>query len=165
MPWTTHEIAAFLMPALRHNERQLLVTVAVPATVLFVTGFLIALLWLTPFTYYLLFHYVAAMGLTPYLSADSFITFTLLYTTAFGVVFEVPVFVYTLTRLHLVKAAFWSKHWRGAIVACLIFGMVITPDNSGITMTLIAVPMMALYFGGVYFARRYERGVARAAAV
>ena len=157
MPWMVHEIGAFLAPALRRNERELLRTLAIPATILFTIGFLLALLWLTPFTFTLLFRYVAAMGLVPYLSTDSFLTFALLYTLAFGIVFELPVFVYALTRIGLVKSAFWTKHWRGAIVGCLIFGMVITPDNSGITMMLIALPMMALYFGGAYFARRTER--------
>jgi sec-independent protein translocase protein TatC len=157
MPWIVHELGAFLSPALRRNEKELLKTLAIPATVLFAVGFLVALLWLTPFTFFLLFRYVAAMGLVPYLSTDSFLTFALLYTVAFGIVFELPVFVYALTRVGLVKSAFWWKHWRGAVMGCFVFGMVITPDNSGITMVLIALPMIALYFSGAYFARRMER--------
>lgn len=157
MPWIVHEFGAFLSPALRRNEKQLLRTLAIPATILFTIGFLVALLWLTPFTFFLLFKYVAAMGLVPYLSTDSFLTFALLYTVAFGIVFELPVFVYALTRVGLVRSTFWWKHWRGAVMGCFVFGMVITPDNSGITMILIAVPMVALYFGGAFFARRSER--------
>ncbi len=161
MPWITHEVGAFLMPALRHNERALLKSIAIPGSILFIAGFTLSFVWLTPFTFLLLFKYVSAMGLLPYLSADSFITFTLLYTTAFGIIFELPVFIYTLTRLHIVKSEFWRRHWRGAILGCLIFGMVITPDNSGITMMLIALPMIALYFGGAFFAQRYERRARR----
>lgn len=156
MPWIVHELGAFLSPALRRNERELLRTLAIPATLLFAAGFFLALFWLTPFTFLLLFRYVGAMGLVPYLSTDGFLTFALLYTTAFGLVFELPVFVYALTRAGLVRAGFWMKHWRGAVLGCFVFGMVITPDNSGITMTLIALPMIALYFGGAFFARRFE---------
>jgi sec-independent protein translocase protein TatC len=156
MPWIVHEVAAFLMPALRANERALLRSVGIPATALFAVGFTAGLLVLTPFTYRLLFEYVAGMGLAPVLSVQSFVTFTLLYSLAFGVVFELPVFLYALTRLGVVRASAWKRHWRGAVLGAFVFGMIVTPDNSGITMTLIALPMIGLYLGGAYFAVRWE---------
>ncbi len=157
MPWIVHEAGAFLMPALRSNERRLLREVGLPATVLFAVGFLAGLFVLTPFTFRLLFLYVAAMGLSPVLGVQSFVTFTLVYSLAFGVVCELPVFLYALTRLGVVRAAEWKRHWRGAVIGCLVFGMIVTPDNSGITMLLIALPMFALYVGGAFFALRWER--------
>jgi sec-independent protein translocase protein TatC len=157
MPWIVHEVGAFLMPALRKNERQLLRQVGIPASVLFAIGTALGLFLITPFTFLLLFRYVAAMGLAPVLGVQDFVTFTLLYSLAFGVVFELPVFVYALTRLGLVKASAWRQHWRGAVIGALVFGMVITPDNSGITMLIVATPMIALYLGGAYFAGRWER--------
>lgn len=165
MPWIIHEVGAFLVPALRRNERELLRLIGIPASVLFIVGTAIGFLLLTPFTFILLFKYVSAMGLAPVVGVQDFVTFALLYSLAFGVVFELPVFVYTLTRLGVVKAASWTKHWRGAVLGALVFGMIITPDNSGITMLLIALPMIALYFGGAYFAARYERNRARARAL
>jgi sec-independent protein translocase protein TatC len=156
-PWIAHEVGAFLVPALRTNERALIRSVALPATALFAVGFLLALFWLTPFTFLLLFRYVGALDLAPVLSVGSFLAFALLYTLAFGVVFELPVFIYTLSRLRLVPADFWRRHWRGAVIGCLVFGMLITPDNSGITMLLIAIPMMGLYVGGMVAAERHER--------
>ncbi len=157
MPWIVHEVGAFLMPAFRRNERALLRGVGIPATVLFAIGFTAGFLILTPFTYRLLFEYVAGMGLAPVLSVQSFVTFTLLYSLAFGVVFELPVFLYALTRLGVVRASAWRRHWRGAVLGAFVFGMIVTPDNSGITMTLIALPMIGLYLGGAYFAQRWER--------
>jgi sec-independent protein translocase protein TatC len=157
MPWIVHEVGAFLVPALRKNERMLLRQIGIPATVLFALGTAIGLIWLTPFTFRLLFFYVAADGLAPVLGVQDFVTFALLYSLAFGVVFELPVFIYALTRLRIVKAAAWRKHWRGAVIGALVFGMIVTPDNSGITMLIIATPMIALYFGGAYFANRWER--------
>ena len=157
MPWIVHELGAFLVPALRKNERLLLRQIGIPATVLFAIGTAVGMIWLTPFTFRLLFFYVGAMGLAPYtLGVQDFVTFALLYSVAFGIVFELPVFIYALTRLGVVKAATWRKHWRGAVLGALVFGMIVTPDNSGITMLIIATPMIALYFGGAYFARRWE---------
>ncbi len=157
MPWVVHEVGTFLVPALRRNERVLLRQVGIPATALFVLGTAIGLFFLTPFTFRLLFRYVAAMGLAPVLGVQAFVTFALVYSLAFGVVFELPVFIYALTRLGVVRAEAWRRHWRGAVLGSLVFGMIVTPDNSGITMLLIALPMVALYFGGTYFAGRWER--------
>jgi sec-independent protein translocase protein TatC len=156
MPWVVHEVGAFLVPALRKNERMLLHQIGIPATTLFAIGTAIGLVFLTPFTFRLLFFYVAADGLAPVLGVQNFVTFALLYSLAFGVVFELPVFMYALTRLGVVRAAAWRKHWRGAVLGALVFGMIVTPDNSGITMLIIASPMVALYFGGAYFAGRWE---------
>jgi sec-independent protein translocase protein TatC len=161
MPWIVHEAGAFLLPALRKNERQLLRSVGIPASILFAIGTIIGLVWITPFTFLLLFRYVDAMGLgvvggSPTLGVQAFVTFALLYSLAFGVVCELPVFIYALTRLGIVKAAAWRKHWRGAVLGALVFGMLVTPDNSGITMLIIATPMVGLYFGGAFFAGRWE---------
>ncbi len=157
MPWVVHEVGAFLVPALRRNERVLLRQIGIPATVLFAIGTAGGLLFLTPFTFRLLFFYVGAMGLAPYtLGVQDFVTFALLYSIAFGIVFELPVFIYALTRLGVVKAAVWRKHWRAAVLGALVFGMIVTPDNSGITMLIIAAPMIGLYFGGAFFATRWE---------
>jgi sec-independent protein translocase protein TatC len=156
MPWIVHEVGAFLIPALRRSERALLRQIGLPATALFALGTGIGVFFLTPFTFRLLFLYVAAMQLEPVLGVQDFVTFALVYSLAFGVVFELPVFVYGLTRLGVVRAAAWRKHWRGAVLGALIFGMIVTPDNSGITMLLIATPMIGLYLGGAYFAGRWE---------
>jgi sec-independent protein translocase protein TatC len=157
MPWIVHEAGAFLVPALRRNERGLLRQIGLPATGLFALGTAVGLFALTPFTFRLLFRYVSAMGLAPVLGVQAFVTFALLYSLAFGVVFELPVFVYALTRLGVVRARSWRRHWRAAVIGALVFGMIVTPDNSGITMLLIALPMIGLYLGGAYFAGRWER--------
>jgi sec-independent protein translocase protein TatC len=156
MPWIVHEVGAFLVPALRQNEREMLRRIGIPATVLFAVGTALGILYLTPLTFRLLFDYVGAMGLAPVLGVESFVEFTLLYSLAFGVCFELPVFVYTLTRLGLVRASAWRQHWRAAVIGSLVFGMLVTPDNSGITMLIVATPMIVLYFGGAWFASRWE---------
>ena len=159
MPWIVHEVGAFLVPALRTNERELIRRIGIPATVLFALGTALGFAYWTPLTFTLLFRYVNAMGLAPVLGVQDFISFALLYSFAFGVVFELPVFLYALTRLGIVRAAYWRQHWRAAVIGSLVFGMIITPDNSGITMLLIATPMIALYFAGAWFALRWEKEI------
>ena len=57
----------------------------------------------------------------------------------------------------MVESDFWRKNIRYAIVIIVIFGAVITPDGSGITMWFIAVPMILLYVAGMISIERKER--------
>ena len=63
----------------------------------------------------------------------------------FGLIFELPVFMVALSYFGVVKPEFWKIHWRIAVVIMVIIGGVITPDASGITQMMVAVPMMVLY--------------------
>ena len=57
----------------------------------------------------------------------------------------------------MTDSKFWRRNLRYAIVAIVIFGAVITPDGSGVTMWFIAGPMMALYLAGMLIVERKER--------
>jgi sec-independent protein translocase protein TatC len=65
--------------------------------------------------------------------------------------------MYGLTAVGLVRAATWRKYWRFAVIAIAFFGVVITPDGSGITMLLVAAPMWALYAAGYVACFLHER--------
>ena len=77
----------------------------------------------------------------------------LLFLLAFGASFQLPVIMYALTVSGIVAPNFWKENARYALVIIIIFGAVITPDGSGITMWFVAAPMLALY-GGAYFVIR-----------
>jgi sec-independent protein translocase protein TatC len=91
------------------------------------------------------------------LFADDFISFVLLFMLAFGLAFELPVLMYGLTALGIISSEFWKKNWRFAAIAIFVFGAIITPDGSGITMFLVALPMLALYVLGYAASVRLER--------
>jgi len=82
---------------------------------------------------------------TPYFSLDSFVSSVFLLTVSVGVIFLLPVVMVLLTRLSIVPSEWWLKHWRGAVLASVIFSAVITPDGSGVTMVFLFVPLMLLY--------------------
>jgi sec-independent protein translocase protein TatC len=65
--------------------------------------------------------------------------------------------MYAISVSGAVDAGFWRKNIRYAIVAIVIFGAVITPDGSGVTMWFIAGPMIALYLAGMISIERKER--------
>jgi sec-independent protein translocase protein TatC len=65
--------------------------------------------------------------------------------------------MYALSVSGIVGDKFWRKNIRFAILAITIFGAVVTPDGSGVTMWFIAIPMMALYLGGMIIIEHKKR--------
>ncbi len=154
-PSIAYETAQFVAPALRPSEKRLILKVTVPVIVLFLAGVTMCLLVVLPFTFNLLFSVQNLMGANLLiLYGDNFIDFVLLFSLAFGIAFQLPVLMYGLSALGIVPANFWSRHWRMAAVAIFFFGALITPDGSGLTMMLVAIPMLVLYVLGYAFARR-----------
>ena len=158
MPMIVYHLGKFIAPGLYPNEKAILIKTAFPATILFAIGCSFAYFIIIPFTIDFLYGFTFAMGVTPYLSLQSFVSFVTLFLLAYGLVFELPIIMVGLTRLGVVQAEFWRDNWRYAFVAMVIFGAVITPDGSGITQLIVAMPMMLLYVIGYLIARYIQKG-------
>ena len=157
MPIIVKEIGEFLGPALKKREKDALRSAIVPATALFTAGSAIGLWIVAPPLFIIFSGYDLGLGAAESLSLMSFISFTFIYTVTFGISVEGPVFMVALSRTGIVSAKFWEDHWRHAVIGALIFGMIFSPGVIGFTMVVMAVPIIALYMGGIYFARRAER--------
>lgn len=152
MPVVVHQLLGYFAPALKQNERRFIAWVSVPSALLFMVGALFCLFFILPFTFDLLHGINVATVDYSYQGLDNFFTIVLYMTLAFGLSFQLPVVMVGLTRLGIVEHGSWLAGWRYATVAFFAFGALVTPDGSGITMILVAVPMIALYFGGWFVA-------------
>ncbi|GGM65884.1 Sec-independent protein translocase protein TatC [Thermogymnomonas acidicola] len=157
MPVIVREMGKFIGPALRKSEKQLIRMVTVPASLLFALGAFFGLWFVAPRLFIVFRSYDLGLGASPTISLTSFISFILIYIFAFGMSFEVPVIMVGLTRTGMVSSETWIGGWRYAVIASLVFGMVFSPGVTGFTMTIMAIPMIALYFAGAYVSRRVER--------
>jgi sec-independent protein translocase protein TatC len=157
MPVIVYEVGRFLGPALKRRERRLILRMVVPATALFVLGVLFAYLLIIPFSISFLYDFAFAMGIEQYFSVEDFFSFVMMFMLAFGVVFELPVIMVGLSSTGLVSPDFWKEHWRWAVLLTLVFAAVITPDGTGITMFLVAVPMLVLYLTGYVISKSQNR--------
>ena len=110
-----------------------------------------------PYILDFLYKYGESAGLVTFLNIMDFVTFVLQFLLAFGLSFQLPMIMYATTASGMTDAKFWRKNIRYAIVIIVIFGAIITPDGSGITMWFIAGPMIALYLGGMAIIERKER--------
>jgi len=157
MPIIIREVAAFLKPALKENEIHISRNITIPALGLFVAGCLFSYFLVIPFILDFLYKYGESAGLVTFLNIMDFVTFVLQFLLAFGLSFQLPMIMYATTASGMTDAKFWRKNIRYAVVIIVIFGAIITPDGSGITMWFIAGPMIALYLGGMAVIERKER--------
>jgi sec-independent protein translocase protein TatC len=94
---------------------------------------------------------------------DSFISTVTTITLASGVVFELPVVVYFLTKIGIMGPAFMRTYRRHAVVVILILAAIITPSPDITSQLLVALPLYLLYeisiFISAYVQRKEERNV------
>lgn len=148
LPFLLYKIASYLSPALRKKEKRAILKALVPSMILFVGGCLFAYFFLIPTTFKFLYPYVLAIEAKPFFAVNQFVSLVLLLTIVVGIVFLLPIFMILLSYLGIVDAGLWKKNWRYAILIFLILAAVVTPDGTGITMALLSLPLIVLYFVG-----------------
>jgi sec-independent protein translocase protein TatC len=148
------EMAAFLSPALKEKEKRLVVRFSIPALLLFISGCLFSYFLITPFTFAFLYEFGSAMGIQKMLVVTEFVSFLIIMILGFGLIFELPVLMFALTRIGIVTPDFWKRHWRISLLAMIIVAGVITPDTTGITQIIVVIPMAILYGIGYLISKR-----------
>ncbi len=159
MPVMIREITGFIRPALKEREINVSRAIVIPALGLFITGCLFSYFLVVPYILDFLYKYGESAGLVTFLNIMDFVSFVLQFLLAFGISFQLPLVMYAATASGITDAAFWRKNIRYAIVIIVIFGAVITPDGSGVTMWFVGGPMIALYVVGMFFIERKERRI------
>ena len=70
-----------------------------------------------------------------------------------GVIFELPIVLFFLSRIGVVKPSFLSRNRKWAIVLAFILGALITPTLDPINQTMVAIPVLALYEVGILLSK------------
>jgi sec-independent protein translocase protein TatC len=150
-PVVFYEMWMFVAPGLYRNEKRLVIPFVSISTVLFVGGSLFAYFIVFPFgfKFFLGFssEYVKALP-----SVKQYFSFSIKLLLAFGLVFELPVVIFFLTKLGLVTPAFLKKNRKYAILLIFIVSAILTPPDV-ITQCMMAVPLLTLYELGIMVAR------------
>ena len=79
------------------------------------------------------------------IALSSYISILLMLCFLMGVVFELPVLCWLLAKIGLLKPDFMRKYRKHAVVAILIIAAVITPSGDAMTLSMVALPIYALY--------------------
>ncbi|MFZ0405924.1 MAG: twin-arginine translocase subunit TatC [Nitrososphaeraceae archaeon] len=157
IPIIAREVFAFIYPALSTKTTTAIYKITLPILLLFIMGIVFSYLLVIPFTLSFLYRYGESLGAETFVTVSDFMTFVLQFMLGFGLAFQLPVIMFGLSLTGLVDSTFWSKNLRYAIVIIAIFGALITPDGSGITMWFVSIPMIVLYVLGIMIIRRAER--------
>jgi sec-independent protein translocase protein TatC len=140
----------YLAPALRPQEKKMIMVVIIPSFVLFVIGVLFGYLVVVPHTFSTLVEHAKTLGIPQLFFLDDFIKTVYTMLLVSGAIFLLPVFLPLLTFFGVVKARFWWEQWRVFVVIALVMTGILTNDGTGVTMMLLSVPMIACYSLGMW---------------
>lgn len=149
-PYIFSQIWGFIAPGLYDHERKWMIPIAFMSAFFFVGGAL--------FGYYIVFPYGFEffMGFTdefirPMPTLREYLAFSLKLLFAFGVIFELPLFIFFLSRLGVVTHKWLRAKRKYAVLVCFIVSAILTPPDV-ITQTLMAGPLIMLYEVGIWVA-------------
>jgi len=153
-PYIFWELWRFIKPALLKNELKAARGIVFSCSSLFISGVLFGYFVICPFAITFLANYdfmVSAENFEPNLSeyVSSIITFT--FPT--GIVFQLPVAVYFLSKIGLITPELLKKYRRHSIIVILILAAIITPPDV-VTQFLIGIPLFMLYEVSIMISRK-----------
>lgn len=158
-PVWLYQVFAFIVPALSGRERRYTFGFVFSAIPMFFAGC---------FAGWAIFpHIVRFMsGFVPpedasFYNANYYLDFALKLILAAGVAFVMPVFLVLLNFMGIIRGRTILKGWRWAILAITVFTAAATPAADVISMFLLAIPLVILYFATVLIAVLHDRSVAR----
>ena len=149
-PWVLYQVWAFIAPGLYKRERRWAVPFILTTAGLFITGGLFAYFIAFRFALTFLLKIAKDSGIRPYISPSEYMDLFINVILGVALIFEMPVLIFFLTLLRIVTPRFLLKHSRYAILGITITAAIITPTPDAVTMTLVATPMIVLYFVGVF---------------
>lgn len=149
IPLIVKEISAFIAPAISSKTKIGLINVFLPAVGLFAAGIAFAYLLVIPYALDFLYQYGQALNVATFLTINDFISFVMQFFLGFGIAFQLPILMYGISLTDAVSPRFWRNNLRYAAIILVVFGAIITPDGSGVTMWFVAGPMMVLYLLGM----------------
>jgi len=155
LPVILYELTAYVFPGLVRNEKKFFIAVLVGIIVLFSGGAIFAYYVVFPYTISFFLQFADAQ-LEPQLTISEYISFVISFHVAFGAVFQLPLFTWTLGKIGLITTDFLRRYRKIALLIMLSISAVITPPDI-ISQAVMIVPLMLLYEVGIIMVRISER--------
>ena len=157
-PVWLYQVWAFFVPALMRQEKRYALGFLAASIPLFFAGVAMGW-WIMPNVVTLLTSFAPEDSAT-LLTAKVYLDFSLKFVLAIGVGFVLPVFLVLLNFIGVLSAHTIIKGWRWAIVIIALFTALATPAADVVSMIILAVPMVGLYFVAAGIAWLHDRRVA-----
>lgn len=141
-PVNIYEVWAFVEKGLYRREKIYIFITLIFGVIFFVLGVAFCYFMVLPTTLKF-FMRIAVADVSSMISIKSYISFVNTMLLCFGAVFEMPVLVFLLSKLEILKPEFLKKNRGLIIVAIFILAAVITPPDV-VSQIMLAVPMILL---------------------
>lgn len=155
-PYVIWELWRFIMPALNPGEKKYSRGAVLASSSLFILGVLFAYFLIVPLTINFLGTYQVSEQVPNQIHLNSYISTVISVTLAVGVVFELPILVFFLTKVGLVTPAFLKKNRKVMVVIVLILSAIITPPDV-FSQILVCIPLLGLYELSISISKRVHR--------
>jgi sec-independent protein translocase protein TatC len=143
-PFILYQIWAFVAPGLYQKEKKYVIPFVLGGSLFFAMGVLFAYFVAIPVGFKFLLGY-ATDFIKPMPSMKEYLSFSMKFLLAFGLVFEFPVVLVLLARIGIIDAKMLSRQRKYAILLVFILAAIVTPSPDLITQVLTAVPLIGLY--------------------
>lgn len=148
LPIIIYQIIAFMAPGLYPQEKRNIILTLPAILVLFVIGAGFAFFVLLPVAVGFL-STIFGDAFEQDWAADRYLAFVTRLVFWIGVSFEMPLVIAMLARMGLVSGPALLRVWRQAFVVIAIVAAAITPTVDPVNMTIVMLPLIALFFGSV----------------
>jgi len=159
-PYVIYQFWKFISPGLHSNERKTSRGFIFSASFLFFLGVLFGYYIICPLSINFLGSYSVSQEIHNDFDLDSYISLVRASTLASGLIFELPIIIYFLTKIGLVTPEFLRKNRKVALVIVLIVSAVITPPDIA-SQVIVAIPVLILYEVSIVISKRVLKAQAK----
>lgn len=145
VPYLLFEIWLFIKPALLENERKSASGFVFFASLLFLAGILFGYYIIAPLSINFLINFTVDPSIQNTFTIDSYLSTILTLTLGTGIIFQLPVVIFILSKLGVMTPQFMRASRRYAAVLILIIAAIVTPTADPYTMMIVALPLFLLY--------------------
>jgi sec-independent protein translocase protein TatC len=155
-PYLIWELWRFILPALKPKERMYSRGAVLVSSFLFLAGILFAYFLIVPLTINFLGTYQISPDVPNQIQLSSYISTVVSVTIAVGIVFELPILIFFLTKIGIVSPAFLRKNRKIMLVLVLVLSAIITPPDV-FSQILVCIPLLGLYELSITISDRVHR--------
>jgi sec-independent protein translocase protein TatC len=159
-PYVIYQLWKFISPGMHINERQHSRGFIFVCSFLFFLGVLFGYYIVTPLSINFLANYSISEVVDNQIDISSYIGLVRSAAIASGLVFELPIIIYFLTKIGLVTPEFLKKYRKYALVIVLVLSAIITPPDIA-SQVIVAIPILILYQVSIYISKVVVRNQKR----
>lgn len=152
-PYILYDLFRFISPALLENEKRYSTQILIIMYILFLLGTIMSYFILFPISFRFLGTYNVAAKINSMISLSSYISSFTSLTLLMGIVFQLPVIIFILTKMKILSFRLLNKYRKVALLIVTAISAIITPPDI-MTCILVTIPLYTLYECSIWVAKR-----------